>query len=336
MYNHKDISAVIDPRLEEIEEDSMRTEAWIQVIAPIFIAGTEGNISAPKDALFRCYNLGRFILGEFKMLPHELERTQTQIRTQCIDHVILILPNSGHSSIEYYGRKEAVPTGCFLLLDLSQPARIFSANLDGLKLFIPRRLFDAQVGDVSTLHQQVFGGGPLFTLLAEYVRGLRDCLETSSTTQKSLLASATMDLANAAFAGVGDSSYNAPAVAGIEILQFIERELSREDLSAELLSARFGVSQSTMYALFEPDGGVMTYIRHRRLARAMRILSGVEGEGPHRVSAVAYACGYTSPKMFSKAFHARYGVVPRDVDTTFKQQAYQEAGAQLLSWIREL
>jgi AraC-like DNA-binding protein len=66
------------------------------------------------------------------------------------------------------------------------------------------------------------------------------------------------------------------------------------------------------------------------------MLSGVEGGKPQRVSAVAYACGYENLKSFSKAFHARYGVVPREVDETFRSDARWETGSTLLSWIREL
>jgi len=88
--------------------------------------------------------------------------------------------------------------------------------------------------------------------------------------------------------------------------------------------------------MFELEGGVMTYVRNRRLARAMRILSGVEGGGPRRISSVAYTCGYENLKSFSKAFYARYGVNPRDVDTSFRSDTRWESGKELLAWIREL
>ena len=80
----------------------------------------------------------------------------------------------------------------------------------------------------------------------------------------------------------------------------------------------------------------MTYIRNRRLAWAMRMLSGVEGNPKKRISEVAYGCGYDTLKAFSKAFKAKYGVVPRDVDAAIIDDAQGEASAAMLSWILEL
>lgn len=77
----------------------------------------------------------------------------------------------------------------------------------------------------------------------------------------------------------------------------------------------------------------MTYIRNRRLARAMRMLSGV-AEGPPRVSGVAYACSYESLKGFSKAFHTLYGVNPRDVGVGRRIDAHRESGETLMFWMK--
>jgi len=327
---------VIDPQIGKIEDEARRREAWRQAISPVFIPTLDRSVPVSREVNFRCWNLGKILLSAITASPQTIERTQSQIATQGVDHVILRLYNAGRSGIDTADGEEAIAPGSFVLFDLSQRARSVSAGMDGINLCIPRRLFDTRVGEVSALHRGRFGGGPLFRLLADHVRNVRACLDTSDAGQQALLATATVDLCNAAFTGSRDSAHNAPAVAAIEIRQFIERELGREGLGTETLTARFGLSRSAVYALFEADGGVMTYIRHRRLARAMRILSGIEGEGPHRVSAVAYACGYASPKMFSKAFHARYGVNPRDVDATFRAEAHRERGNMLLTWIKEI
>lgn len=295
-------------------------------------------VPVPRDVSFRCYNLGTILLSAITASPQTIERTQLQIATQGVDHVILRLYNSGASSIDTDHGPADIAPGSFVLFDLSQRARSVSKGMSGINLCIPRRLFDGRVGEVSALHRGRFGtdGKPLFKLLADHVRNVRACLDTSDAAQQALLASATVDLCNAGFTPEGDSAYNRPAVAGIEIRQFIEANLARPELGIETLCARFGLSRTPIYRLFEAEGGVMTYVRNRRLARAMRILAGIEDGVPRRVSTVAYAVGYQSPKMFSKAFLARYGVVPREVDASFGDQANKESGAQLLSWIKEL
>lgn len=81
----------------------------------------------------------------------------------------------------------------------------------------------------------------------------------------------------------------------------------------------------------------MSYIRNRRLARAMRMLSGAEPAGPRRrISAIGYACGFATEKMFSRAFRRRYGMNPRDVGAGQKVVAARERSDLLLSWMRDL
>lgn len=329
---------VIDPHLSDITDERSRREAWRQAISPVFISEMDRTVPVPRDIAFRCYNLGTILFSAIAASAQTIERTQSQIATQGVDHVILRLYTSGASSIDTDEGPEDIAPGSFVLFDLSQRARSMSKGMTGINLGIPRRLFDKRVGEVSALHRGRFGadGTPLFRLLAEYVRNVRVCLDTSDGVQRALLASATVDLCNAAFTPGTDSAHNAPAVASLGIRQFIDDNLGLQDLGTEMLCARFGLSRRPIYRLFEGEGGVMTYIRNRRLARAMRLLSGIEGATPVRVSTVAYAVGYASPKMFSKAFHARYGVNPRDVDASFRASADREAGAQLLSWIREL
>ena len=134
----------------------------------------------------------------------------------------------------------------------------------------------------------------------------------------------------------GDSPYTTASVQGIAIRRFIEDNLPNFDLGVDMLRARFGLSRTALYEQFEAEGGVASYIRDRRLARAMRILAGLEGEGRRRISTVGYACGFGTEKMFSRAFRRRYGVNPSEVDAGFRPQARLEYGATLMSWINSL
>ncbi|CAO4173278.1 AraC-type DNA-binding protein [Methylorubrum populi] len=329
---------VIDPQIHRIDDEKVRREAWIQAISPVFMPTLDRDAPVPREAAFRCWNLGAILLSAIQASPQTIERTQSQIATQGVDHVILRLYNSGRSSLDTAAGDAKIAPGSFVLFDLSQRARSVSAGMTGINLCLPRRVFDPRVGEVSDLHRGLFEqrGQPLLRLLSDHMRNTRHCLDTSDTAQKALLASATVALCNAALTPASDSAHNRPAVTAIEIRQFIEANLSQSDLGVEALCARFGLSRTPIYALFEAEGGVMTYIRNRRLAQAMRILSGVEEGGSQRISGVAYACGYENLKSFSKAFHARYGVNPRDVDTAFRGEARRETGATLLSWIREL
>jgi AraC-like DNA-binding protein len=250
----------MDPQFERIEDERERREAWHRLISPVFVPHIDRSVPFPRDVSFRRYNLERLLISSMRASAQTIERTQAQVATQAIDHVVLRLYASEISSVTARSGKQAIKPGSFVLFDLC----------------------------------------------------------------------------NAAFTPTSNSAHNHEAVAAIAMRQFIEEHLENPDLGIETIAARFGTSRTPIYALFEGEGGVMTYIRNRRLARAMRILSGVEGGGPQRVSTIAYACGYESPKMFSRAFHRRYGVNPRDVDAGFRGLAHREEGTKLLSWIKDL
>ena len=329
---------VIDPRLHGIADERRRREAWREAIAPVFATEMDPSVPVPRDINFRCHNLGSILFSAITASPQTIERTQSQIATQGVDHVILRYYAAGKSSIDTAEGPQDIAPGSFVLFDLSQRARSVSAGMAGMNFAIPRRLFDQRVGEVSALHRGRFGarGEPLFRLLSEHIRNIGPCLEGSDAAQRALLASATVDLCNAAFTPVADSAHNVPMVVLLEIRQFIDDNLAKPELGIEALCARFGMSRRAVFRLFEAEGGVMTYVRDRRLARAMRMLSGVVGDAPTRVSGVAYAVGYQTPKAFSKAFQARYGVNPRDVDATYRERSDRETGDRLLAWIQEL
>lgn len=67
-----------------------------------------------------------------------------------------------------------------------------------------------------------------------------------------------------------------------------------------------------MYRLLEPVGGVASFIRERRLARAHHELS-VPGLQDRRIGPIAYQAGFQSIATFNRAFLAAYGETPRNI-----------------------
>lgn len=125
----------------------------------------------------------------------------------------------------------------------------------------------------------------------------------------------------------------------IEIRKFIQDHIALHDLDAAFLQRRFGLSRATLYRDFVEDGGVGAYIGECRLAAARRRLSRLAAKGGWpRVSSVAYARGFTDEKSFSRAFKARFGLLPRDVRSgeALPQPGEGERPKVLLSWIRDL
>jgi len=330
---------IIDPQIPLLGDEKVRREAWVEAISAIWVSSPDRDKPLPDEVHFRAWNLGGIFMAGLHASAQTVERTRSQIAAQAIDHIYFQYHLSGRAKIDTASAETPMHGGDIALIDMSQPAFGHAyTGVDAIGLIIPRRAFDPRVGEVGDLHRSVLSrrGHPLVRLFSDHLQNTRHCLDSTDENQRNMLSMATVALCNATLTPASDSGYNRPAVAAIEIRQFIEANLDRTDLGVELLSARFGLSRTPIYGMFEPEGGVMTYIRNRRLARAMRILSGVEGGGPQRISSVAYTCGYENLKSFSKAFRARFGVNPRDVDASFRVRSRWETGATLLSWIKEL
>ncbi|OAS23657.1 hypothetical protein A5481_16330 [Methylobacterium platani] len=144
---------------------------------------------------------------------------------------------------------------------------------------------------------------------------------------------ATIALSNAMFLGEHDSAYDKNVVTGIAIRQFIEENLPRVD--ADIVMARFAISRTPLYKIFESDGGIYSYIRNRRLARAMQILAQ-PGDRKQQIAAVGYSLGFENDRVFSRAFRRKYGLNPSEVDHETQSRVHIARESLLLSWMKDL
>lgn len=330
---------ITDQTFAHLSDFSAKREAWIEAADPLYRADIDADWGFDDAAYIRNYLLGSCILGACHAPQMSSERTLEQISRQAIDHLSFRIFLAGTSNLHVDGRAVDIKAGHLQVLDMAQPMRSHSrGSKPVIHLIIPRRAFERRLGDVSAFHGAMLDPtqSPVTRLMVDHMRSLASCIDAADEGQRTALTAASVSMVNAALTPAGDSPYTPASVHGIAIRRFIEDTLSDFDLGVDMLRARFGLSRTALYEQFEKDGGVARYIRDRRLARAMRILAGLEGEGRRRISSVGYACGFGTEKMFSRAFRRRYGVNPSEVDAGYRPQARLEYGATLMSWINSL
>lgn len=329
---------IVDQQPGDIADERARKRAWLDAISPVFEGTIDEAVTVPPTVLMKNYNLQRCLYGLLRAPRQRIERTHSQISRQAVDHLLVRLYVGGTASVDVGRGERGVSPGDFTIFDLSQRMTSDTGEISSINLLMPRRSLDRRLGELSPLHGHVFSqdGSPVTRLMADHLRSLARCIETTDGWQRDNLADATVTLCNAMLTPAGDGPYEPATMLGIAVRQFIDADLASYDLDADKLTARFGVSRTNLYALFEPDGGVASYVRNRRLARAMRILAGVEPGPRRRIAGVGYACGFETEKAFSRAFRRRYGVNPSQVDASYRAQAFAEHGATLMSWMRDL
>ncbi|QIJ73310.1 helix-turn-helix domain-containing protein [Methylobacterium sp. NI91] len=331
MIEHRKFGEIADPKL--------RREAWIESAAPLYRTDIDRDVPVRDDVFIRNFNLGTCILGKSIAPEMYMERSLEQISRQSLDHISFRLFLSGTSDLHVDGRSSVLRAGDLQMLDLSQWMRSTShGSKPVIHLIVPRRLFEKRLGDMSAFHGSTIrpDASPLTRLMTDHMRSLAACIDAADEGQRTALTAATVSMVNAVLTKPGDGPYERDTVLGVAMRRFIEDDLRSFDLGIEKLCARFAISRTRLYTLFEADGGVASYIRDRRLARAMRILAGLEAGDRRRVSTVGYACGFETEKLFSRAFKRKYGVNPSEVDAGYRPQARLEYGATLMSWINAL
>ncbi|MEO1511588.1 MAG: helix-turn-helix transcriptional regulator [Planctomycetota bacterium] len=92
----------------------------------------------------------------------------------------------------------------------------------------------------------------------------------------------------------------------------VDERIATERLTADMLSARFNVSRSTLYRDFKADGGLERFLRQRRLEAALMDLAFNPAERG-AVTRVAERLGFATTAHFSRAFREQFGFAPSDV-----------------------
>ena len=103
----------------------------------------------------------------------------------------------------------------------------------------------------------------------------------------------------------------APLASFVTIRRYIDKNLHSPTLDAARLSKTFGLSRAALYRLFEPVGGVASYIRRARLGRAYQEIVSAEVSG-RRIGPIAYGLGFKNLSAFNRLFRASFGVSPSE------------------------
>ncbi|MCW4115490.1 helix-turn-helix domain-containing protein [Aurantimonas sp. MSK8Z-1] len=286
--------------------------------------------------------LGRMLLHRMSASPQQVERSAGKARRDSLEHFVLHLSSRDITALAG-DREIKVPGGAISVNDLARPSLRASAPEDGsLIVSLSRDLVEEVLPNTDGLHGLVLSGATGL-LLADFIRSTAAALEHLPSAAASEIARATAHLFAASVAPsrrtLGEAAEPLRGAALLRARRYIERNLALPSLDPEMVATAIGLSKATLFRLFQPLGGVATYIQRRRLARAHEALAGATRDRP-RIAEVAYAVGFSDPAHFSRAFRTLYGMTPRDVLGTRGREAARDRTALdpegFPAWVREL
>ena len=93
-----------------------------------------------------------------------------------------------------------------------------------------------------------------------------------------------------------------------KIVEYIEQNISNDNLSVEELSRHMNMSRGSLYSkvLLITGKSPVEFIRSIRLKKAVYLLENSQ----LTISQISYEVGFNTPKYFAKLFKAEYNILP--------------------------
>jgi AraC-like DNA-binding protein len=109
-------------------------------------------------------------------------------------------------------------------------------------------------------------------------------------------------------------------------LDYIDAHLGDAKLGPDTIANATNVSRASLYRLLAAEGGIRSILLKRRLDEAIRLMLA-DNKDERSLKAIARCCGFAGISQFTRAFHARFGLPPRQYRSLVRLQDrdWQEA-----------
>lgn len=150
--------------------------------------------------------------------------------------------------------------------------------------------------------------------LTDYMLLLHRSLPDLRSADVPHIAAATTSLLAACLAPSRDHIAEAQRPIEVSIMnrasRTVAKHLANPQLAPDWLCRELGVSRSSLYRIFEPVGGVSTYIRRERLRKTRDAL--MDSSDGRSISTIAEQWGFTDPSTYSRMFKKEFGISPSE------------------------
>ncbi len=277
-------------------------------------------INSMMDYEFIGYTINNISLGKWTYLHpgntvapllYSLNRSTEFIRRDGMDNYSFNLRGTGSVRGEINGHAVSVQPGEILVVDLARPYHREILAGDAITLLIAR---DMLPNLPANIHGTIFSNG-MSHILDNYLSNVIEKIGAFSYLEALHTEQATLNLVKAMLSPIAQEISNARneilLTLYVKIKDYIRKNLESPELSPDRICKDIGISRSSLYRLFEQDGGVANYIRKRRLLAIHRALMSPENPH-HRIGDLAYRFGFNSNTQLSRAFKLEFGHAPTE------------------------
>ncbi|MEQ1955035.1 helix-turn-helix domain-containing protein [Mesorhizobium yinganensis] len=285
------------------EQFEVFRDAHLNVVEVDLVRSRDGSFPARQMA----WDLGRLIFTSTELPGAGYAHRRRHLRRGALDHWYVSVPLRGSRRLARELKPATPSIHCL--------ARPFEAVTDDdafLTLFMPHDLLSSLPGLEEMVDMRVDGG--CGSLMANYLLLLQRSLPELTLAEASHVFEATHHLVAACLTPSRDRFAEAQRPIDTVLLDQVRKtialRLADRSLTPEMLCSELGLSRSRLYRLFEPLGGVSTYIRHQRLRRTRDALA--DSSDRRSISRIAEEWGFMDPSAYSRTFRHEFGISPSE------------------------
>jgi AraC-like DNA-binding protein len=257
--------------------------------------------------------LGGMILSVNSVSPARFERRAAHARRDGCDHWVIRVLRHGSNQLRFGDFAGVVQPGQPLLFSMHETWTSCWDRAEWVSLTIPRDLDPQLSVGLSRLHQGPIQG-PLGALFGDLLLALPARLRDCNPQEAGALAEAARAFVAGCLAGgrAAAAPHPGPGMPQKErVRRAIRQHIGSARLTPDRLAVLAGLSRSSLYRLFEAEGGVARYVQSVRLSMAQLAICD-PAQARESIAAIAEAHGFPDPSVFARAFKQAYGVTPRE------------------------
>lgn len=229
-----------------------------------------------------------------------------------------------------------VSEGSLIGFDLTRASETINTDFDLVSIIFPRAAIIDRLGYVPDLHLSAVGGdSALSRMTAEFIVSLQRSISEMDVSEAEAASDAIADLIAEAYRGETRRS-NTAAGHRLGVItcarNFIRERISAgEPVNVASVAAKLDCSRATLYRVFEPVGGVASFIRSERLRACLADMRRVaSGHSTLTLGELGMRRGFESDAQFSRAFKAEFGMTPSEAKKALMcaPAADQDAGSE--------
>jgi AraC-like DNA-binding protein len=293
-----------------IREQFDAWQGWFDGVFNIALNESEAGFAASSVV----WTLDEFGLSHVKAPALTAMRDTALLRANPIDHWVITLGHRRTVGSGGGGLILDVPGSVPYVASLGRELVSQRSSDERLQLYLPRDSFRELAPLLDAAQAQALDT-PLGRLLGDYISLLQRSFGELEAADMPRLTNAVRAMVLACTGPSADRLDLASSQINVtrreKVRQFIDRNLREPRLDATMLCREVGMSRTQLYRLFQDDGGVARYIRHRRLLRGYADLS--DSTNGASINAIADALCFEDASSFSRAFKQEFGLNPRDV-----------------------